>query len=205
MDRRKATVLLIGVVALAVVGTAFACSGAQFADSPFVCGYFAIINYDSGKCLTVDGDNLQKNGATIYLDEYEGLDSQLWMIALVATDQYVIVNKASTKAMIVDWATEAQMGANIKQWEYQGHVRQRWALVSGDIKGSQSDPTNVYGEDPLRPLIRITRVESNRSDLMIQPDEHASGWTNAVQSVWKYVDDWLDFAIWWIFQLVEPF
>jgi len=181
-----------------------ASAGGEFADSPFACGCFAIINYANGKCLTVDGDNLQKNGATIYLDEYMGLDSQHWMIAMVATDQYVIVNKASYKAMIVDWNTEAEMGANIKQWDYQGYVRQRWALVSADIKGSQDDPTNIYGKDPLRPLIRITRVESNRSDYMIQPDVHASGWTNAVQSLWKFIDDWVDYGVWWIFQLVKP-
>lgn len=154
-------VLVLAIVALGSVAS----TGEEF---DFACGRFAIVHSTNGKCLTVDGDHLHDAGATIYLDEYKGLDSQLWLIQSSSLGGYVIYNQASWMAMIVDYATEAQSGANIKQYHYQGHARQRWNL-------------QILHESPIGPTIAITRVENDRSEFGIVPEVHPSGWTNAVQ------------------------
>jgi len=173
--------------ALLVAATLIAVLSMTVIAGTFSCGVFAIINVKNGKCLTVDGDNYLDNNATIYLEEYKGWEIQKWYVEEVAPLEYIIVSKPSGKALIVNYATEAQTGANIKQYDYQGHRRQRWNLLGHIQVGA----------------FQIARVD--RYALVVVPEVHTSGWTNAVQGKEDWLDEYtLNTEGLWYFRLIEP-
>lgn len=117
---------MIHLARTVLVGVAGVALAAAITPSAAAATYYNLVNYESGKCMSVAGGGSTANGAKIVQWTCNDKGEQLWYRV---GDQ--LKNRESGKCLSAPGGGSSENGAQLVQWTCNGSSEQKWNPSDG--------------------------------------------------------------------------